>query len=352
MPGIDRAVAEHRLSLKPGVTPVTQKKRSFGGEKQQAIREEVEKLLAAGFIREITYPSWLANVVVVKNNSEKWWMCVDFTDLNKACPKDFYPLPKIDRLVDSSAGYSMISFVDCFSGYHQIRIIKDDEKHTSFITDQGTFCYKVMPFGLKNGDATYQFMIDTMFKKQKGRNIEAYVDDVLIKSKCVKQHIEDLCETLNTCRTYNIKLTPLKSIFGSAYGKFLGNMVSARGIEANPEKIQAIQEMMSPRTIEDKQKLNGRVTTLSRFISKSGERCLPFFRILRGKHQTWNKECGKAFQSLKEYLLSPSLLSAPIQDEDLLLYLSATDNLVSAVLVREQPGRRSTISATSFTTPK
>ncbi|PKA54406.1 RNA-directed DNA polymerase like [Apostasia shenzhenica] len=186
MPGIGRAVAEHQLSLKPGVAPVRQKKRSFGGEKQRAIREEVEKLLAAGFIREITYPSWLANMVVVKKNSEKWRMCVDFTDLNKACPKDFYFLSKIDRLVDCSTGYLMMSFVDAFSGYHQIRMAKNDEEHTSFITDQGTFCYKVMPFSLKNAGATYQRMIDTVFKNQRGRNIEAYVDDVLIKSKCVK----------------------------------------------------------------------------------------------------------------------------------------------------------------------
>ncbi|PKA57822.1 RNA-directed DNA polymerase like [Apostasia shenzhenica] len=174
MPGIDRAVAEHRLSLKPGVPPVRQKKRTFGGKKQRAIREEVEKLLSAGFIREITYPSWLANAVVVKKNSEKWRMCVDFTDLNKACPKDFYPLPKIDRLVDSSAGYSMMSFVDAFSGYHQIRMAEDDEEHTSFITDQGTFCYKVMPFGLKNAGATYQRMIDTVFKNQRGRKTSGW----------------------------------------------------------------------------------------------------------------------------------------------------------------------------------
>ncbi|PKA47437.1 RNA-directed DNA polymerase like [Apostasia shenzhenica] len=336
MPGIDRAIAEHRLSLKPGVPPIRQKKRTFGGEKQHAIQEEVEKLLAAGFIREITYPSWLANVVVVKKNSGKWRMCVDFTDLNKACPKDFYPLPKIDRLVDSLAGYSVMSFVDAFSGYHQIRMAKDDEEHTSFITDQETFCYKVMPFGLKNAGATYQRMIDTVFKNQRGRNIEAYVDDVLIKSVCAKQHLEDLRETLDTCRTYNIKLNPLKSIFGSSYGKFLGHMVSARGIEANPEKIQAIQDMKPPQTIQDIQKLNGRVTALSRFISKSSERCIPFFKILRGGNQAWNEDCTKAFQSLKEYLLSPPLLSAPVQDEDLFLYLSTTDNSVSAVIVQEE----------------
>ncbi|PKA49925.1 putative mitochondrial protein [Apostasia shenzhenica] len=217
---------------------------------------------------------------------------------------------------------------------------EDDKEHTSFITDQGTFCYKVMPFGSKNAGATYQRMIDTVFKNQRGRNVEAYVDDVLIKSVCVKQHLEDLREMLDTCRTYNIKLNPLKSIFGSPYGKFLGHMVSARGIEANPEKIQAIQEMKPPQTVQDIQKLNRRVTALSRFISKSGECCLPFFKILRGENQAWNEDCTKAFQSLKEYMLSPLLLSASVQDEDLFLYLSATDNSVSTVLVREETARQ------------
>ncbi|PKA67302.1 hypothetical protein AXF42_Ash004795 [Apostasia shenzhenica] len=156
----------------------------------------------------------------------------------------------------------------------------------------------------------------------------------------MEQHLEDLCETLDTCRTYNIKLNLLKSIFGSAYGKFLGHMVSVRGIEANSEKIRAIQEMVSPRTIEDIQKLNGRITTLSRFISRSGERCLPFFKILRGEHPTWNEDCGRAFQSLKEYLLLLlSLLSAPLPGEDL-LYLSTTDNSLSALLVREEAGQQ------------
>ncbi|PKA63766.1 putative mitochondrial protein [Apostasia shenzhenica] len=197
-----------------------------------------------------------------------------------------------------------------------------------------------MPFGLKNAGATYQCMIDTVFKNQRGRNIKAYVDDVQIKTKCVKQHIEDLRETLDTCRTYNIKLNPLKSIFGLSYGKFLGHMVSARGIEANPKKIQAIQEMKPPQTVQDIQKLNERVTALSRFISKSGERCLPFFKILRGENQAWNEDCAKAFQSLKEYLLSPPLLFAPVQDKDLFLYLSATDNSVSAVLVRKEAVRQ------------
>ncbi|PKA55351.1 RNA-directed DNA polymerase like [Apostasia shenzhenica] len=155
-------------------------------------------------------------------------MCVDFTDLNKACLKDFYPLPKIERLVDSSAGYTMMSFLNAFSGYHQIRMVEQDEKHTSFITDHGTFYYRVMSFGLKNAGATYKRMIDTVFRGQKGRYMEAYVDDLLIKSQSGVDHLEDLREILETYRVHNIRLNQSKSIFGAAYRKFLGHMVSGR----------------------------------------------------------------------------------------------------------------------------
>ncbi|PKA57762.1 RNA-directed DNA polymerase like [Apostasia shenzhenica] len=209
-------------------------------------------------------------MVIVKKSTGKWQMCIDFTDLNKACPKDFYPLPKIERLVDYSAGYTMMSFLDAFSGYHQIRMVEQDEKHTSFITDHETFCYRVMSFGLKNAGATYQRMIDTVFRKQKGRNMEAYVDDLLIKSRGKVDHLEDLRETLETYRAHNIRLNPFKSIFDAAYGKFLGHMVSARGIEVNPEKVKAILDVDPPRTVTDIQKLNERITALSRFISRMG----------------------------------------------------------------------------------
>ncbi|PKA58639.1 RNA-directed DNA polymerase like [Apostasia shenzhenica] len=337
---MDRSICEHHLNVSQVVTPVTQKKRVMAGERQDAIKEEITKLLGAGYIREVQYPRWLTNIVMVRKANGKWRMCVDFRSLNQACPKDTYPLPRIDVMVDRTVGYEVMSFLDAFSAYHQIWIAEGDEEKTAFITDYGTYCYRVMPFGLKNAGATYQRMIDTVFKNQRGKNLEAYVDDILVKSRTFTEHLDDLRETLDTLRRYNLKLDPAKCTFGAASGKFLGQMVSARGIEANPEKIQAIQDMKPPQTIQDIQKLNGRVTALSRFISKSGERCLPFFKILRGENQAWNEDCTKAFQSLKEYLLSPPLLSAPVQDEDLFLYLSATNNSVSAVIVREEATRQ------------
>ena len=128
----------------------------FVPERDQAIVEEVCKLEKASFIREVYYPDWLTNVVMVKKASEKWRMCIDFTDLNKACPKDSYPLPRVDVLVDSTARHQLLSFMDAFSGYNQIRMHEGDQEKTSFVTGQGLFCYKVMPFGLKNVGATYQ----------------------------------------------------------------------------------------------------------------------------------------------------------------------------------------------------
>ena len=156
MHGVDRQVISHHLNVDPKMLPIKQKKRNISGERQKAAQEEVDKLLNAGFIREVFYPDWLANVVVVPKPNGKWRMCVDFTDLNKACPKDSYPLPRIDKLIDETSGYELLSFMDAFSGYHQIMMYPPDEEKTAFITDKGTYCYRVMPFGLKNAGATYQ----------------------------------------------------------------------------------------------------------------------------------------------------------------------------------------------------
>ena len=205
--------------------------------------DEVNKLLAANFIREVHYLEWLANVVMVKKANGKWRMCVDFTDLNQACPKDSFPLPRIDQLVDSTAGHKLLTFMDAFSGYNQIQMAEEDQEKTAFVTSQGLYCYKVMPFGLKNARATYQRLVNQMFKKQIGKNVEVYVDDMLVKSKEKEDHLDDLEETFNTLKQYNMKLNPSKCAFGVSSGKFLGFIVSKRGIEANPEKVRAILEM-------------------------------------------------------------------------------------------------------------
>ena len=174
----------------------------FIPERNQAITDELNKLLSASFIREVYYPDWLVNVVLVKKVNGKWRMCVDFTDLNNACPKDSFPLSRIDQLVDSTTGHKLLTFMDAFSRYNQIKMAEGDQKKTAFIMSQGLYCYKVMPFGLKNAGASYQRLVNKMFSKQIGRNMEVYVDDILVKSKEELVHLDNFKETFTILRQY------------------------------------------------------------------------------------------------------------------------------------------------------
>ncbi|KAL5580502.1 hypothetical protein UlMin_012944 [Ulmus minor] len=192
MTGIDPAIAVHRLQVDPDHPPVKQKRRKISPERNKAVNEEVQKLLDIGSVREVHYPDWLANVVVVRKKNGKWRVCIDFTDLNKACPKDSFPLPHIDMLVDATAGHELLSFMDAFSGYNQILMHPDDQEKTTFITERGIFCYKVMPFGLKNAGATYQRLVNKMFADYLGNTMEVYIDDMLVKSLLAEQHLDHL----------------------------------------------------------------------------------------------------------------------------------------------------------------
>ncbi|KAK0600228.1 hypothetical protein LWI29_012865 [Acer saccharum] len=340
MPGIDRSVISHNLAVNEKCKPVVQKRRSFNPERSASIKEEVSKLLAARLIREVKYPEWVANVVLVKKKNNQWRMCVDFTDLNKACPKDSFPLPRIDQLVDATAGHETLSFMDAYSGYNLIKMHKPDEEKTTFTTDQRLYCYTVMPFSLKNAGATYQRLVNKMFARQIRRNMEVYVDDMLTKSITADRHTDDLRETFDVLVRYGMKLNPAKCVFGVPSGRFLGYQVHQRGIEVNPEKIQALAKMVSPRILEDVQKLTGCLASLSRFIAKSTDRCLPFFKALKkGKGVEWNEDCEKAFQALKDYLGQAPLLSKPETGETLYMYLSVSEAATSSVLKPEVSGR-------------
>ena len=192
------------------------------------------------------YLDWLANVVIVPKKGNKWRVCVDYMDLNDACPKDSFPLPRIDQIVDASAGHDMLSFLDAFSGYHQIPMYPPDAKKTSFIMPHGLYCYYVMPFRLKNAGATYQRLVTKMFQPLLGSIMEVYIDDMLVKSEQRPDHAAHLQQTFNILREYGMKLNTLKCAFGVSAGRFLGFMVTQRGIEANPTQLKAILQSTAP----------------------------------------------------------------------------------------------------------
>ena len=260
---------------------------------------------------------------------------MDFTDLSKACPKDNYPLPWINVLVDSTARHQLLSFMDSFSGYNQIKLNEANQEKTSFVTNQGLFYYKVMSFGLKNAGATYQRLMNKMFAHQIGRNVQVFVDDILVKSIWEDDHLDDLKETFNTLRSYNIKLNPNKCAFRVTAGKFLGFMMSQRGIEVNLDKVRAIMELTPPKNIKKVQSLNGKVAALNKFVSRATNKCLPFFHMLK-KSFKWTAECQRAFKDLKAYLSSPSLLSPSKLGQALFLCLTVSLATISAALVKEE----------------
>jgi hypothetical protein len=240
MPGVPRELAEHSLDVSKTAKPVKQKLRRFAKHRKEVIRIEVLKLLAAGFIRECKNPVWLANPVLVPKKTGQWRMCIDYTDLNRHCPKDPFPLPRIDQVVDSTAGSTLLCFLDCYLSYHQIAFKVPDQDKTAFITPHDIYCYTTMTFGLKNAGATYQKAIQKCLGSQIGKNVEAYVDDVVVKTTIEDNLIADLAETFANLRVYRWKLNPEKCIFSVPSGKLLGFMVSHRGIEVNPTKVNAI----------------------------------------------------------------------------------------------------------------
>nr|GEW76504.1 reverse transcriptase domain-containing protein [Tanacetum cinerariifolium] len=195
---IPRSIAEHRLNIREGCLPVRQKKRGQAPERTKAIQAEVQKLVKARIMREVYYPDWLSNPVMVKKHDGSWRMCVDFTDLNKACPQDCYPLLGIDWKVESLYGYPFKCILDAYKGYHQIQLAAADEEKTPFHTGHGVYCYTKMPFGLKNAGATYQRLMDKAFKSQMGQNIEVYVDDLVVKSHTKAEMQKDFKDIFST----------------------------------------------------------------------------------------------------------------------------------------------------------
>ena len=203
-----------------------------------------------------------------------------------------------------------------------------------------------MPFGLKNAEAMYQRLMNKIFARQIGRNIQVYMDDMLVKSIWEDDHLDDLKETFDTLCFYNMKLNSSKCAFGMTARKFLWFIVSQRGTEVNPNKIQAIMELTPPKNIKEVQSLNAKVAVLNRFVLRAMDRCLPFFCMLK-KSFEWTIECQRAFEDLKAYLSSSPLLSLSKLGEDLFLYLAASPAAVNAALVREEDGVQKPIYFTS-----
>ncbi|PKI38860.1 hypothetical protein CRG98_040760 [Punica granatum] len=274
MSSLDPSIVKHFLPLDTKrFPPKRQHLRRQRAGLLLRIKEEIIKQINAGFLEVCNYSEWVANIVPVEKKDGRVRVCVDYRDLNKASPKDNFPLPHIDVLVDNTARHTLFSFMDGFSEYNQIRMAEEDKIKTTFITMWGTFCYRVMPFGLKNARATYQRAMVTLFHNMMHKEIEVYVDDMIAKSKEGEDH-----------------LVNLKRLFDR----------------------------------------------LKKFIANLTDKCQPFFRLLRKNAAIeWDEECQKAFNTIKAYLAQPPVLVPPTPDRPLILYLTVRRQSLGCMLGQE-----------------
>ncbi|KAL0295946.1 UNVERIFIED_CONTAM: Retrovirus-related Pol polyprotein from transposon gypsy [Sesamum radiatum] len=268
---------------------------------------------------------WISSIVPIRKKKGQIRVCVDFRDLNNACPKDDFPLPIVELMTDATTGHETLSFMDGSSGYNQIRIAPADEELTAFRTPKGIYCYKIGPFGLKNANSTYQRAMQSIFNDILHKNVECYVDDLVVKSKKQENHFHDLRKVFERLRRYQLKMNPSKCFaFGVTSGKFLGFIVRQQGIEIEQAKIDAILRMPESRNIHELKSLPGKLAYLWRFISNLTNRCQPFSCLVKtGVPFQWDEACEKAFKSIKSYLMKPPVLVAPVPGCPLILYVAA-----------------------------
>src|SRR3954464_3602186 len=269
MPGLGRDLVELKLPIKEGKKPIKQTPRRFAPEIHSKIKAEVERLLRCKFIQTTRYVEWIANIVPVIKKKGSLRVCIDFRDLNAATPKDEYPMPVAEMLVDSAAGFEYLSMLDGYSGYNQIFIAEDDVSKTVFRCPGaiGTYEWVVMPFGLKNAGATYQRAMNSIFHDFIETFMQVYIDDIVVKSTSGMSHLDHLSQSFERMRKYGLKMNPLKCAFFVQAGDFLGFVVHKKGKEIDQNTTKAIMETKSPSTKKELQSLLGKINFLRRFIS-------------------------------------------------------------------------------------
>nr|CAE04479.3 OSJNBa0029L02.20 [Oryza sativa Japonica Group] len=288
---------------------------------------------------------WVSSIVPVeKKGSDKIRVCIDFRDLNKATPKDEYPMPIADMMINDASGHKVISFLDGNTGYNQIFMAEEDMYKTAFRCPGfvGLFEWVVMTFGLKNAGATYQRAMNLIFHDLLGIVLEIYIDDIVVKSDGMEGHVANLRLAIERMRRYGLKMNPLKCAFGVSAGKFLGFMVHERGVEIDPKKIEKIHDFKAPTCKKEVQKLLGKVNYLRRFISNLAGKIDAFVPILRLKKEadfTWGAKQQEAFEELKRYLSTPPVVRAPKAGKPFRLYIASEDKVIGAILTQEEDGK-------------
>lgn len=336
--GIPPEIVEHRIPLLPNTIPVRQKERRMNPQLQLIVKEELEKLLQAGFIKPVEITDWVSPMVLVKKKNGKLRVCVDYRKLNARTQKDHFPLPFITSILEEVAGHDLYTFMDGYSGYNQVSIAVEDRHKTAFTTPWGTFVWHVMPFGLCNAPSTFQRLVMSIFSDLLYKSMTAFIDDFSTQSEC-EPHLACVRESFERCRRSRMALNPDKTYMALLRGILLGYMVSKHGREPEPAKIKTIQELTPPTTVKEVQRVLGHTGWYRELIENYATIAAPITCLQRKNTRfIWTKECDEAFEALKTRLSTYPVLRPPKWNVPFHIYCDASAIAVGSILCQAVNG--------------
>ncbi|KAD7478366.1 hypothetical protein E3N88_01502 [Mikania micrantha] len=324
---------DHKIKLKDDSIQLNLKPYRYPAAQKNIIEQMTQELLDSGFIRNST-SSFAAPVVLVKKKDGSWRMCVDYRRLNAATVKDVYPIPLIEELLDELGGATVFSKLDLRSGYHQVRMHTHDIHKTAFKTHQGHYDFLVLPFGLTNAPATFQSLMNTTFKPVLRRCTLVFFYDILVYSRSIQQHVQDLKEVLVLMCLHSLKAKHSKCTFGGNQVEYLGHIISEKGVSTDPEKIKAINSWPTPTTIKQLRGFLGLAGYYRRFIKGFGMIARPMTELLKKDAFKWNDDAQESFQNLKTALTTPPVLALPDFSKEFIIETDASANGLGAVLMQ------------------
>ena len=327
--------------------PVRQPLRRFPPAHVEAISNHVDNMLTQGTIEPASSP-WASNVVLVKKKDGSYRCCIDYRQLNSVTKKDVYPLPRVNDCLDAMATATLFSTFDLRSSYHQVQVAPQDRDKTTFICPRGMYRYRAMPFGLCNAGSTFQRLMDVVMS---GLHLDVclvYLDDIILFSRTVDEHLERLVRLLGRLRSAGLKLKPEKCSLMQKSVSFLGHVVSGEGIATDPKKIETVTEWPVPASVKDVRSFLGLTGYYRRFVKGYASIAAPLHALTKkGQVFEWNEETQKAFETLREALTTPPILSMPVDTGEFVLDTDASDQTIGAVLSQIQDGTEKVIAYAS-----
>ena len=326
------SLTEHRIET-GNAAPIKQLPRRLPNALRQVVEEQVQDMLENEVIKHSNSP-WASPIVLVRKKDGTWRFCVDFRKLNDATIKDAYPLPQVSDLIDTLSGHHYFTTLDLASGYWQVPVEKSSQEKTTFVVPGGGhYEFLRLPFGLTNAVPTFQRLMATVLEGLRPSKCLVYIDDILIIGKTFEQHLNHLIEVLQAIRNAGLKLKPTKCSFAQHEVKFLGFVISSKGLAPDPDKVKAIRAYPQPKNLTELRRFMGMASYYRRFVSGFSDIAQPINKLLqKDSNFQWNTQCDRAFVTLKEALTSEPVLGFPDPTRNFIVYTDASDIGIGAVL--------------------